>query len=904
MDIQAIAKIITDSEALILEGKLFAAVEILEQAVQFLQTQTDIDVKDELAGVWELLGIASGELGQHTKGLTWKLKALELRVQFEPENSLNIAQLYNNIGHDYVQSGQTKQALTCFEKTLQIIQDGSEPPIDPLTTCLLNIGNCYSKLGDYDNAVAYHFRALQLRRPLHSSHQQTPNLSVWRAINNLGHSYLQKGDYKQAASFFAEALGIGLQLWPGASLNNALVYNNLGSCYRRKQEYKVAMDYLLQAVAITEQLGGEQQDRQQAPNCLNIGDLLAEQEQYEEALKWYYRALYCAEQSENAAQFRPIAHNGVGAVKVAQEQYEDAELAYQKALDLLLPNDSCLQNIENIETVVTMTSGTMANLLRTLLGMVTVSNLRYEQSGDIAFVQKTLGVCRWAMAFGRQIRSLYYNENAKIVLAEKLLVLFEKGIWAAIQCYRKTNDFKYCVYAWHFAEQSKAQALYESIKDTSAKIAAQIDPDLLQEQTDLKAEMLSLENKLARKQKAGTLEERVLLAQWQDRLFEASRQYEQHIRRLEREYPAYYQLKYDTNPVNIDELQANLPDEDTAFIIYTLGEKDIFAFALTKNRVEIFAWPKMSDINAQIQQLVAAICSIDKPNYCRLAFSLYEYLLEPIINSNFLHENGVKKICIVPHAELYYLPFEALLLSPANVATLYQDMDYLLKYYTVSYHYSATLYHETTIKSAAKPQVKFGGFAPVSFTHANNGHESYFEPLPHSSDSVVRIKEKFEAQDLTADYFGFGDATVAQFKQNAKLYNYLLLCTHALYDNEDTQSSHIAFADDVLPAADAYNLHLEAQLVVLSACETGKGRLASGEGMMGLNRGFLYAGARQVIFSLFKVPDRATYMLIELMFSFILEGMTTADALRTAKLKLTEQAGTMPLTWAGFALLG
>ncbi len=897
---QAIIKALTDSETLIVEGKLFAAVEVLEQAVRFLETQPD--AMDELAGAWELLGIALGELGQYSNGLTWKLKALDLRLQFEPENSLNIAQLYNNIGHDYIQSGQSKQALLCFEKTLEIVQAMPDPPIDPLTTCLLNIGNCYSKLGDFDNAVAYHFRVLQLRRPSDSPYQP-PNLALWRTVNNLGHSYLQKGDYKQAAAFFSEALDIGLQLWPDANLNNALVYNNLGSCYRRQQEYEVAMNYLLQAVAITEQLNGEQQDRQQAPNCLNIGDLLAEQQQYEVALRWYYRALYCAQQSENAAQFQPIAYNGIGAVRTAQEQYQEADTAYENALKLLLPNDDNLQNIENIEIVVTMTAGTMANLLRTLIGMVTVANILYEQSQDLKWAQKTLQICRWAMAFGRQMRSLYYNENAKIILAEKLLLLFEKGIWAALKCYQETGDTQYYGYAWQFTEQSKAQALYESLKDASAKIAAQIDPDLLQEHTWLKAEMASLENKLARKEKAGTPEERDIIAQWRGRLFEVGRQYEQHIRRLEKEYPAYYQLKYDTNPVDLYTLQKQLPNDNTVFISYTIGENEVFVFALKKNDIHTFVWEKALDLDEQIHQFIAAICSIDKSNYCQLAFALYQHLLQPVVHSGFLSEN-IKNLCIVPHAELYYLPFEALLLSPAGVGVPYQQMDYLLRHYALSYHYSATLYCETAVKPCHTAAMNFGGFAPVDFSTNVNGFGHHFEPLSHSANSIENIKNIFDAKGLNADCYSYTQANLDTFKQKAGLYRYLLLSTHALFDNQDAQLSFIAFADDVLMMADTYNLHLDANLVVLSACETGRGRLANGEGMMGLNRGFLYAGAKQVIFSLFKVPDRATHDLIEQLFVFVLEGKNTREALQAAKLQMAARTGSMPLTWAGFALLG
>ncbi len=120
------------------------------------------------------------------------------------------------------------------------------------------------------------------------------------------------------------------------------------------------------------------------------------------------------------------------------------------------------------------------------------------------------------------------------------------------------------------------------------------------------------------------------------------------------------------------------------------------------------------------------------------------------------------------------------------------------------------------------------------------------------------------------------------------------------HPNEEATEIH----DSVLSMGEMYQLQLQADLVVLSSCESGIGKLAKGEGMMAINRGFLYAGAKNVIYTLFKVLDKPSSELCEALFAEILEGKTYTEALRLAKLRLIQRTDVDPKSWSGFVLLG
>jgi CHAT domain-containing protein len=209
-----------------------------------------------------------------------------------------------------------------------------------------------------------------------------------------------------------------------------------------------------------------------------------------------------------------------------------------------------------------------------------------------------------------------------------------------------------------------------------------------------------------------------------------------------------------------------------------------------------------------------------------------------------------------------------------------------------------------------RPEDAFVGFAPGFAETADRARSP--RPLPASRKEVTDVREMF---DERAGFFGgWFDATAGRLKSaSLERYRYVHLATHAVVDERHPALSRLLFAPEggsgkpgVLTLGDVYNLRLNADLVVLSACDTGRGQIARGEGIIGLTRGFLYAGARSLLVSLWPVSDEATARLMRDFYAELLKGATKARALREAKLhNLTQNPEhAKPFYWSSLVLVG
>jgi CHAT domain-containing protein len=316
------------------------------------------------------------------------------------------------------------------------------------------------------------------------------------------------------------------------------------------------------------------------------------------------------------------------------------------------------------------------------------------------------------------------------------------------------------------------------------------------------------------------------------------------------------------------------------------------------------------------------------------SYKLYRILITPI-EGKIAEKN---KLIIIPDGMLYSIPFEALISQSAD-SDDFTALDYLIKHYDISYHYSANLWlsglqAETSTKSAG-----FVAFAPVFSDQLNNsylasrstepeidvsylrsasiseeGTRKRFIPLPASEQEVSAIARLFKQQGQNADLFLNQQATEEQLKSIAKDYRYVHIATHGWMDEDRPKLSGLAFSqppdstfieDGILYAGEMYNLELNADLVILSACESGIGKLVRGEGPLTLTRGLLYAGADNIIISLWAVPDIDTGNLMVDVYQHMLSGKSYPQALRAVKLKMIQAGKTaFPAKWSGFVMVG
>jgi CHAT domain-containing protein len=330
---------------------------------------------------------------------------------------------------------------------------------------------------------------------------------------------------------------------------------------------------------------------------------------------------------------------------------------------------------------------------------------------------------------------------------------------------------------------------------------------------------------------------------------------------------------------------------------------------------------------------------------------LYRILIEPV--KRYLA--GKEKLLIIPDKNLLYLPYETLINTETgtNEQSAGSMPHYLIRDFEISYHYSAVLWME--IQSGEPNQNKgFLGFAPV-FSNAEmltsgsgstekllrsindtNLRTSFsadgrtINELPYTKKEVQTISDLFRNKDLKAESYLMEQATESNLKALCGNFSFIHLATHGLIYPDKPDLSGLIFTgvaannsaginergepqimmyenidDGVLFTHEIFNLKMNAELVVLSACETGIGKLEEGEGVMSLNRAFLYAGARNIVSSFWKVNDKYTSELMTWFYTYIIEGCSYSKALQQAKLRLLEnESSAYPLYWAGFAIIG
>jgi len=331
--------------------------------------------------------------------------------------------------------------------------------------------------------------------------------------------------------------------------------------------------------------------------------------------------------------------------------------------------------------------------------------------------------------------------------------------------------------------------------------------------------------------------------------------------------------------------------------------------------------------------------------YTIYSYDLYHHLILPF--TEWLQD--AERLIIIPDGILSHLPFEALLTQRSTQHSIdWANFPYLINRFCISYHCSATLWYKQQTEQTAPKSKGFIGFAPIySDTIPHQQHDidlqlddDFYEktgiPKPpeahrinyaeaeaargsvegknyvellHSETEVREVGSLFATQQEPAKILLHQAATLDNFKALSGNYRYVLIAAHADFNDKQPQQTGIIFSPNptdgkgILYMGDAYNLRLQAELVVLSCCETGLGKIHKGEGTMALNRGFLYSGAKNVICTLFKVYDEHSCTLSIELFRQLAAGQPTPDALHNAKRTLIRN-GRHPIKWAGYVLVG
>lgn len=815
------------------------------------------------------------------------------KIERLPDAALTRAMTTANMGFLDLNRGRTDRALERLNSAVQSLQQLD----DPLATAnaLSYLGIAYTTTGKYVQAIEQLQVALALRREVLPEVHEL----IAASYNNLGLASLQL-DVDQSLDYYEMALAIYEQMHGASHPKMAITNTNLGVAYLAQELYGVAITHFEEALSIWEKIY-TQAHPSKALVLINLGRTYARMGDENAALGYYQRALdmYLAVHGTKHPDIA-YAYNLIGNILINQDKFKEALLNYQRAM---------IANVSDFNTEAIETNPTGKNYYN---GNVLLYALMYKaQALEARHLRKTLKFSDLKKALNAlsicdslidQLRQHTTNEADKIALGEIANEVYADGVRIAYTMSEIGFVKKpYRELAFYFAEKSKSAVLLDAISDSDAKSFANIPQDLLEEEKSLKAALALTAQKLAEKPSG---EEEGYLRQT---AFTLSQSYQQFIKRLEQEYPQYYDLKFNTTSPSIIELQQVLTP-DAALISYFIDGKNnrLYTFFITADDFFIDEHGLPENMDRMFSAFRNSIYFRDWNIYRTIAYDLYREVMPVKIPRH------ITKLIIIPTGRMGVMPFEALLTSDTDQETgSYTNLPYLINSYSVRYEFSAGLLLQKTsteVHEAQSPSILL--CAPVEF-----GAQPGLAALPGTEQEIARIAELFSGRRMQSEIALRLDATEEKLKQHdLSKFGIVHFATHGIVDETAPELSRIYLLtnsdaeDGELFSGEIYNLELNASLVTLSACQTGLGKISRGEGVIGLSRALIYAGAESIIVTYWSVADQSTADLMTDFYSIFLENFrreNKPEALRRAKLNMIRQGVySEPYFWAPFALIG
>lgn len=888
------------------------------------------------------IGICYGKISRHNEALKYILKSLNICQEIYHEYNNHYVLIYNEIGWNHLSKGDYTKALYYYRKTLDIQQQivGRNHP--KTLEIFSALGVIYSRQGDLIEALHHYKESLSIAQYLRQQ-DATYHRIFWiiaNAHHNIGSCYLKKEALEQALSHHQKALSQWLEICKSNDPILAISYDKHALCFEKQGDHIKALAYYEKALNIRLEVFGEQHPTT-ARSYLNIGLL----KPLEEQLNYFEKALHTRQELFGGK------HPDIGATYEQIGKWHMAHLQWEKALNFLHQGVCSLYEdweanslaIEAIPPFEKMSDG--AILLQLLQAKSQCFQALHAISQQATYQKAANAHMVAACDLIDHIRLSYKAEGSKLFLSKMTRKIYGETINTLLEGNLSENKFSLAHTTFQVAEKSRAAVLLGNMKDFDAKIASNIPAELLEEEQQLKLELSYLNQRIQQAAFKQTDEETI--QNWQSQYFQFKQKYDALTEQFEKDFPEYFQLKYNTASIDVTILQSSLTPQ-SAMIEYFVDEAHLYIFWVTQTQFEVVRVEETKSLEKMVRQFIRTLNSGSQRRFAKAASQLYAWLLQPIVHL-LEGEKTIQHLIFIPDDCLFMLPFDALL-QP-------HSQRYLIEDYQVSHHYSASLWYLIRQKQQQNNTSKkdsFLGFAPIVFgkqslksgdvlpPKSTSGYTldsqskrrivlksgdslEEMEALEESEVEVQKVFQLFEDKHLKAKAFFYESANKTNLLKQVEGYKYILISTHGFVNKEVPSLSGLLLAKSPMNTveegvdiggkmdienanklflSETYHLPLSADLVVLSSCESGIGEVLKGEGMIALNRGFLHAGASNVLYSLIKVPQDATSELVQIFFQEILEnGKSYPEALQLAKCQLIAQKYELR-DWAGFALLG
>ncbi|MGB7923276.1 MAG: CHAT domain-containing protein [Pyrinomonadaceae bacterium] len=887
----------------------------------------DVERDHSLAQSQNNLGEVYYSYGKLKRAMTHFERSLSLSVKTQDRKSQALAHL--NIGYTASDSGDLPNALRHYQQSLLLWQAIDERKGEALARTA--IGGVYSFTGNKQLALEFHSQAMNLLRVI-GDHQGEAV-----ALNGMGQVYEDLNETQLALENYQAALRLNQELHNRAF--EALTRYYLGRVYRTMGDHQQALAYYQQSISMSHEM---EKSRLEGYGLIDTGIIYATLGKKQEALDQYGSVLKLYRRIGDR-RGQAYALNNIGYLYDSAGETEKASGYYKKALPLCQAAGD--RNLE---------AAALYNIARAA---------RDSGHPDEAFSRIQASI--------KLIESLRFKVDNQDLRASYFASVYQHyGLYIDLlmQKHKQRPEEGFSTAALLVSEKARARSLLETLNAAHADIRQGVVPDLLEREQALRQLFDSkIEYRMRLLNGKHTKNE---TAQVDKEMHQLTAEYQENQARIREQSPRYALLTQPQQP-SLEQIKAELRDNDTMLLEYALGDERSYLWAVTSDRIESYELPDRATLEEAARKLYELLTARQESDqmltagyeerlaafdeqYWRQASALSRTLLGPVSA-----QLGNKRLLIVTDGALQYIPFEALpvpaplppVANPAsfNNATRSDDeIPLVLTHEIINLPSASTLTalrqdkseSEATRKTIAvladpvfekdDPRVRtpnvLANSSKIDLAEVlmlrlslrdfgEPGERPVLLPrLPFTlreANAIMAVAPPGEGMLAT----GFDASRMLAMSDQLREYQIVHFATHGIINSKHPERSGIILSlvnqhgdpeNGFLQLRDIYNLNLPANLVVLSACNTGLGKDVKGEGIVGITRGFMYAGAKSVVASLWKVDDSATAELMSRFYMGMLrDGMSPSAALQAAKIAMwKQQRWHSPYYWAAFVLQG
>ena len=766
-------------------------------------------------------------------------------------------------------------------------------------------------LGSYHRILQNYKRSVEL---LKKSLLLEPDKFDNTTFINIGYSYFLLGDYNKSEVYFLQALNYNTN-YDQLKFSNSGAYKVLGNLYFKKKKYEKSIDTYQKILKNIHLTSSNNMETEYVSNIsINLALAYIKTKKYQNCLRIIssiqfselntlnkVRYLECLAQYYYQTGFYQLAitkiNEGLEIIKNNNFNYDLVELNFS-LLEL-----QCNVNLKQNNSAGALDSNDQ------ILNLLGIDASNYDDVLNIknkVLCAKAIGVRNKILRFFLDKEKLIENisifQKITSALRQQNSTASHKEFWAnenleiyqdVISTLIQSNDTNK---AFTFAEENKSNLLIQSLNDIDAKSYANIPEKILDTERELRAKLQFYQKRKFELENNDSEIDTSKLIAYSDVITKTDFAIQAIVDTLESQYPEYYEIKYSDDDLTVESIQ-ELLDYESCFIEYFVGKDSSYVFTITKDDVRV---QKLGNLNDNNHVFLSYYNSLKDPSISKDSLEFYSSQVYKLILKESLNrlDSNIENLIIVPDDILNNLPFE--FLKDKN-----EEQILGLKY-NIQYQYSGRLWRLLKNRKSIKKQYDFLGYAynseNTNFLNVRTCTSMEADNLLCSQREVDNIAEILKDKNLL-----LGLNNKEDILSNASNTKILHLATHSCLETENSDYSRIFFDDDYMTNIDLQLQQIDAELAVLSACESGYGELIKGEGAMSISKGFFHAGCKSTVVSLWPVDDCSTSDIMKHFYTFLKEGDKKDVALKKAKqlyLETAHPSRTHPYYWAGFILIG